>query len=558
MSTTEKVGNSPGFPALPHSIGFLLRLAGLAILDVFALTLASAFYKDEAWMLAFTLVLITLLINVVNLVPSLWPLRWISPALALIILLAVYPLIYTVYVAFTNYSDGHRLVKKEAVELLQLDRYLPEGAVNYYWTPYRDADGNYALWLRSAEDETRMFFAEKGKPFESVTPFESGTEPYSSAEDRFPGVDGLPASINGYNLLTLPEFTRASTSDLKLTKNEDETDEQLAARLRFGDEENSIGINGRNEAGNYQTRWVFDEENNQLIDQQNNIIYHADDSIGEFVADNGARAPLGYWVRIGFRNFRDLINSSLKDGPLLRVFLWTISYAGLSVITAFAMGLLIALILDVNFVGVRIVRSLLIIPWAIPGMIGILIWRGMLNARFGVIPTTLQDLFGWAPPFFTDAYWAKFAVLLVNLWFAYPYFMLVCSGALQSIPAAIYEAAEVDGASAWNKFWSLTLPLLLVAVGPLLIASFVFNFNNYLLLEALNSGGPQMQGTNVPPVGHTDNLMTYTYSYAFDSGGRADFGFASAIAVAIFVIVGLLTIFQFRLTRRWEEIGENA
>jgi len=215
---------------------------------------------------------------------------------------------------------------------------------------------------------------------------------------------------------------------------------------------------------------------------------------------------------------------------------------------------------------VRILKSLLIIPYAIPGMISILIWRGMLNENVGIISTSMQNWFGWSPPFSTDPFWAKFAILLVNLWLSYPYFMLICSGALQSIPGSIYEAADVDGANSWTKFWKLTLPLLLVAVGPLLIASFTYNFNNFLLIEALFKlliealfkGGPAMVGTAAPPVGHTDNLISYTYRFAFGTGGRQDYGFASAIAIVIFFIVGGLTLFQFRFTKRLEEMGEGG
>ncbi|KAB2860731.1 MAG: ABC transporter permease subunit, partial [Anaerolineae bacterium] len=334
--------------------------------------------------------------------------------------------------------------------------------------------------------------------------------------------------------------------------------------MEFGTSENPIGILNRSEAGNFQQRWVFDEDRNVLTDKQAGIEYKANDDTGDFVAADGSRAPIGYWVVIGFDNFEEIFSSSLTEGPLLRVFLWTIGYAFGGVMTSFAMGLFMAIMLDVKWRGIRIVRSLLLIPWAIPGMISILIWRGMLQGASqitevsGIIPKTLDDLFGWTPAFFTDPTWAKIAILLVNLWFAYPYFMLISSGAMQSIPSSIYEAARVDGASSWRQFRDLTLPLILVSLGPLLIASFIFNFNNYLLLEALNGGGPPMRGANVPPVGHTDNLITYTYRYAFASGGTRDFGLASAIAVVIFFIVALLTLAQFRLTRRWEEIGENV
>ena len=140
----------------------------------------------------------------------------------------------------------------------------------------------------------------------------------------------------------------------------------------------------------------------------------------------------------------------------------------------------------------RAFRTLLIIPWPIPGLISVAIWRGMLNSNLGVVSNIFRSFGLEPPPFFIDAGWAKLAIILVNLWLGYPYFMLVCSGALAAIPSDMYEAAEVDGANWWQKFRDLTLPLLLVAVGPLLIASFTYNFNNFIIIEAFNQGGPPM------------------------------------------------------------------
>ena len=107
----------------------------------------------------------------------------------------------------------------------------------------------------------------------------------------------------------------------------------------------------------------------------------------------------------------------------------------------------------------------------------------MLNPDLGVISKMMDTIFNWHPQWFSNEWWAKVAILLVNLWLSYPYFMLICSGALQSISEDYYHAAQVDGANFWQQFRHITFPLLLVAVGPLLIASFVFNFNNFTFIR---------------------------------------------------------------------------
>ena len=163
---------------------------------------------------------------------------------------------------------------------------------------------------------------------------------------------------------------------------------------------------------------------------------------------------------------------------------------------------------DKDFPFKKIIRTLLLIPYTIPSVITILIWRGMFNPEFGVINRMLNDLIGIAPHWTTEAFWARTAVLLVNLWLGFPYMMLVTSGALQSIPSDLYEAATIDGAGGWKKFKSITLPLLLVAVGPLLIASFTFNFNNFGIIYLFIGGGPPIAGASTQ-AGYTDILISY-------------------------------------------------
>jgi ABC-type sugar transport system permease subunit len=266
----------------------------------------------------------------------------------------------------------------------------------------------------------------------------------------------------------------------------------------------------------------------------------------------------GYRVFVGLDNFVNLISDQRLYGPLVDIFVWTVTFALASVLITFVAGLFMALILnDDGIPGRRIIRSLLIIPYAIPGVIGIIVWQGMLNQNLGIITNTFVSWFGIRPQWFTDPTLAKFAILLVNLWLGYPYMMLVCSGALQSIPSDVYEAAAVDGARPLQRFFKITLPLLLVTVGPLLIASFTFNFNNYLLIELLTGGNPPIPGTPTP-AGYTDLLISYTYNLAFGTGAGAQYGYASAITIVIFALVAIVTMIQFRFTRQWEEVGENA
>lgn len=511
-------------PLAPFStLQNLLRLGVIAVADTLALLLAVSLLRDGNVFLSFTIFAIAVILSLINLRNSLRPLRWMTPALGLVMLLVIYPMFYTLYVAFTNYSDGHRYTKLEVVERLSDETYLPEGGISYSWEVYRNDAGDYALLLIDADG--KQFFA---APDSALVPIE-GTD--------------APDTFQGFSHLTGGERFRALNA---------------IQDLHFGPPDAPIGIQSRSAAGAFIPRWQYDAAKDTLTDLQTGIIYTADNQIGQFTAPDGSTAPLGFWVMVGLDNFSRILNSPVISGPLARIFLWTVAFALFSVITSFVAGLLMALVLHKPFAGVRVVRSLLIIPYAVPGMISILIWRGMLNPNVGVIATSFTNAFGWTPPFFTDAGWAKIAVLLVNLWLTYPYFMLVCSGALQAIPTAIYEAADVDGATGWDKFWNLTLPLLLVSTGPLLIASFTFNFTNFLLIEGLFRGGPPMAGTSAPPVGHTDTLISYTFRFAFSAGGTRDYGFASAIAIVIFFIVGTITLIQFRFTRRLEEIGENV
>jgi arabinogalactan oligomer/maltooligosaccharide transport system permease protein len=513
--------------------GQLLKLIGLAVLDAFGLLLFYSFWYGEAAALAIVIAVITIGINIVVFAPRLYPLRWMSPGFAMMILLVVYPLLFTVYTAFTNYSDGHLYTKTEAIALHGQSTFTPEDAPTYNFTTFvnKADEEEFALWLtRETDDGIEVLFARVGEPLQVLD-----------------GVDAEPPEdYEGYRPLERRELVSAL---------------RTLETASFGEEPNTVQVvsAARGTAARSVQRFVFDEETNTLTDQQENIVYDADDESGTFVANRGTGEPEiqlepGYRVNVGFENFSRFIDSPTIRGPLFTVFLWTVTFAFMSVFSTFVVGLFMALILDdPNIMGRRIIRSLLIIPYAIPGVISILVWKGMMNPNLGVFANTL----GITLPWFSDPFWAKVGILLVNLWLGYPYMMLICSGALQAIPSDIYEAAAVDGAGTTQRFWNITLPLLLVSVGPLLIASFTYNFNNFVVIEAFNEGGPPIPGT-LTPAGYTDILISYTYRLAFGSGRGADYGLASAITIVIFVIVAAVTLLNFRMTGQWEEVSENV
>jgi maltose/maltodextrin transport system permease protein len=134
---------------------------------------------------------------------------------------------------------------------------------------------------------------------------------------------------------------------------------------------------------------------------------------------------------------------------------------------------------------------------------------------------------------------SPFRCRAVSVWLTVPYFLLVSLGSLQSIPAELTEAAKVDGGGGWAIFRRVTLPLLLVVIAPLMIASFALNFNNFVNIYLLTAGGPPAEDQSV--AGATDILITYTYKLAFEAGKGNDFGLASAVSIFIFLNVAAIS-----------------
>ncbi|GAB4580837.1 MAG: maltose ABC transporter permease MalF [Anaerolineales bacterium] len=508
----------------------LLRLGILVVFDLFMAYLLSNFFRLGYYPFSAALIVVTIFVNVVLLFNRLYPIRWMTLGISFMILFTIYPIVFTVWVAFTNYGDGHLLTKEVAIEQILKEKYLPESGQAYSWTAYKNEAGEYVLWLIDAEGNG--FLAKVGEPLTQPQPGEEGVGPLDAK--------GIPESIEGYTRLNAILAAADKT----------------VPDILFGDPARTIQIRSPSEAAELSPLYTYDAERDAMISNADGTVFN--NVNGTFTSQTGKEITPGFVSMIGFTNFQNFFTSPALRGPLLIILSWNFAFALLTVLMSFSLGLLIAIFFnDPDFPFKKIIRSFLLIPYTIPALITILIWRGMMNPEVGVINRTLTDWFNFSPPWFTDQWWARLAILIVNLWLSYPYFMLICSGALQSIPQDIYQAAEVDGASPWQRFWNITLPLLLVAVGPLLLASFTYNFNNFNLIYLFIGGGPPIPGASTT-AGYTDILISYVYNLAFSGGRGVNYGFASAITIVIFFIVGSITLFQFRYTRMWEEVGENV
>lgn len=531
--------------------GTAIRLLSLAVLDAMSMVFLWTLAANGRYPITAVVFLVTAGVNVAFLFERAYPLRWFSPGLALMIIMLVYPTAYTIYVAFTNYGDGHLLTKAQVISQLESVTFSPEDAPEFSWTAYRSEDGEFALWLQSGPEsagasgaggtaEGEDFLALPGEPL-----IPAADAPAELQESR--DAEGIPRELPGYRRLNRIDVVRFLDA---------------ISEVEFGAPPRTVRVLSLDRARRVERRYLYDAEADTITDRLEGTVYRP--KRGTFTAqdvedaEGGTTLRPGFWVAVGAENFRRLFTSPALTGPFLRVFLWTFIYAILSVVLAFSFGLFFALVFNhPKMPGKRVIRSLMLIPYALPAFISVNIWRAMFSRHFGVIHTALESLFGGSPLWLADPFWARAGILIVQTWLGFPYMMLICTGALQSLPSELFEAATIDGAGSWRKFRNLTLPLLLVSVGPLLIGSFVFNFNNFTVIDIYAEGGPPMAGT-VTPAGHTDILITYIFRLAFAGGRGADYGYAAAITIVIFVVLAVITALQFRYTRIWEEISENV
>lgn len=262
---------------------------------------------------------------------------------------------------------------------------------------------------------------------------------------------------------------------------------------------------------------------------------------------NSPPAKLVDWV--GLKNFFNIFQINLWRNTFFDVLQWTIVWTLLASTLQCTVGVLLAILVNQKDLKFKpLIRTIFILPWAVPGFVTILIFTGMFNDSFGVINNVILDFFGIEPKaWLTDPFWTKVALILIQTWLGFPFVFAITTGVLQAIPNDLYEAATMDGASKFQQLRTITLPLVLYSIAPILITQYTFNFNNFNIIYLFNNGGPAVIGSNA---GGTDILVSWIYKLTMSS---SQYGIASAITLLLSIFVVGIALWQFRMTKSFKE-----
>ncbi|THV40906.1 ABC transporter permease subunit [Glycomyces buryatensis] len=445
------------------------------------------------------------------------PLKYLIPGTLLLIAFQILPVAMTIGTSFSNYGDGHRVDKDAATEaIIAAGVQQTPGGKTYLVAVGDSAAGDLTLLLTDTADGSTW-----AGDAEGLTEIDAEID-----------ATGRITAADGYTVWGLEELN--------------ERQDELATLAVPTGEESGIKVQGLSAFEGTSTR-SYDEGCDCITDTATGLVWTADNENGTFVTEDGEVALVGWRVNIGVDNYTAILTDPDIRGPFLGIFTWNLAFAAGSVLFTFAIGLGTAMALNKpGMRGTRFYRTFMILPYAMPSFAMLLVWAQMFNRDYGLI----NDLFGLSVNWYGNDWAAKAMVLIANTWLGWPYMFLICLGALQALPSDSLEAAKIDGATGVTAFRKITLPLLLIALTPLLISSFAFNFNNFNAIELLSGGAPFRAGD---AVGGTDLLITYAFRQAFGSS-TSDYGFASAISVFIFLIVATISAVMFRTTRNQEDV----
>jgi len=252
----------------------------------------------------------------------------------------------------------------------------------------------------------------------------------------------------------------------------------------------------------------------------------------------------------GLETFGRILGVKIWSATFAQIFIWTVAWAFLATFSAYAFGMFQALVLRAKAVKFRSFwRAIFILPWAVPGLVSMMIFRVMLNQEGAINQMLLSShIINTAIPFLSNTTWARLCLILVNVWLGFPYFMALISGVMVTIPQEQYEAAQLDGANSFQQFRSITLPFILSSTAPQLLMSVTFNFNNFNMIYFLTGGGPA--NPNFQMAGSTDILISWIFKLTLD---QRMYNYASAFSIFIFVIIASVSAWNLLKTRAFKE-----
>jgi ABC-type sugar transport systems, permease components len=262
---------------------------------------------------------------------------------------------------------------------------------------------------------------------------------------------------------------------------------------------------------------------------------------------------------VGLANYFKLLFAANSD---LYFVIWqTILYVAVCIALFLIVGLLSALALNNQKVkGLAFFRVALMVPWAAPAAITALIWKFLFNFDFGplnqITRLVLRQGSSFGINWLNDPFWAFMAVVIVNVWLSYPFFTIVILGALQSIPAELTEAAEVDGATSWQRFFRVTFPLLRPAITPAAILSAITTFQMFTTVWLITQGGPIV--SPLKP-GATTFVMIYMYNQVLGAtAANVHYAQIAAFSITTFIILGAITFISRTIGNKASESREAA
>lgn len=256
------------------------------------------------------------------------------------------------------------------------------------------------------------------------------------------------------------------------------------------------------------------------------------------------------WV--GLANFKKLFTVPIWSQTFFKVLIWTILWTLIGTLSAYFLGMFQAILVNHKSVKFkRVFRTILILPWAIPQMISLLVFRNMLNGQFGPLNTLLLKIgiISENIPFLSDPLIAKITVLVVNLWLSFPMFMVMMLGVFANLDKSLYEAAYIDGAGKFQAFKKITFPLVFKATIPNLIMSMAANFNSFGAIYFLTQGGPINEKMQF--AGDTDILISWIYKLTLN---HQMYDIAAVMSVLLFIIVGSVSYWNFKRTVSFKEL----